>query len=188
MDITMSRIVRAALISLVTIVPAAVNVQAQEANREQKASAAPDFKVAVWYDLRRPVETFRFQTYDVRKGQYTPAVEEWLDLMTRRYPNYLAYVKPIRLRKDGGTEAEQVAAAIDRERIVAAGFVIGPRPSAVAPFIETGTRPRGWGTAAPARIGGSPVRSFSAPGSGGLRPISPSNPSPFPVPYPRPHP
>ena len=49
--------------------------------RHRRPSPRVDFKVVVWYRRDRPLETFKYQIYDLRKGEYTPAVDDWLELM-----------------------------------------------------------------------------------------------------------
>ena len=42
----------------------------------------------IWYRRDRPLETFKYQIYDVRKGQYTPAVDAWVQLLRTKYTTY----------------------------------------------------------------------------------------------------
>ena len=47
-----------------------------------------DFKVITWFRRDQPLATFKYQIYDVRKGEYTPAVHAWLELMRTKHPAY----------------------------------------------------------------------------------------------------
>ena len=49
-----------------------------------------DFKVVIWYRRDRPLDTFKYQVYDLRKGQYTPAVDAWVQLMRTKYQGLLS--------------------------------------------------------------------------------------------------
>ncbi|HMB08849.1 MAG TPA: hypothetical protein VKP69_34620, partial [Isosphaeraceae bacterium] len=70
----------------------------------------PDFKIAFWFRPNDPLNTFQFQTYDIRKGEYNPAVvEAWLTRIRRDFPAYKAYVKDVRLAP--GEEARRKVAA-----------------------------------------------------------------------------
>src|SRR4051794_39025695 len=50
------------------------NRPAPTAAQGRPTPAGPDFKVVFWFDGVTP----RHQVYDVRKGQYTKAVEDWV--------------------------------------------------------------------------------------------------------------
>jgi hypothetical protein len=83
------------------------------------APTPPDFKVVFWLDGA----TLHHQAYDVRKGQYTPAVEDWLRQQRPRFDatgyaveGRLATVRDVYLaREPGRTEPEKLEAAIARE-------------------------------------------------------------------------
>jgi hypothetical protein len=149
-------------------------------DRPASSAIKPDYKVAIWYDRGRPLDTFKYQVYDLRKGQYTQAVEDWLELMQTRYPGYEVRIRDVVLaREKGATESLRVGSVIHRELLAAAaleGVFLGEplrlRPS--RPMLPTTPRPLG-----------RPV----LPGTGGSIDLNPPRPSfPVPVPYPRPHP
>jgi hypothetical protein len=137
-----------------------------------------DLKVLVWYSGAHPLESFQYQVYDVRKGEYTPSVDSWIDLVRKNYPAYIVILREVDLRRERGeTESLKVGSVIQRELLAAAamdGIVMG---------------------AGPAKIGSGPSSAESrrpspeAPGLNRSSYINP-NPIPFPVPYPypRPHP
>ena len=83
----------------------------------------------------RPLETFKYQIYDVRKGEYTPAVDAWVQLMRTKYTAYYVAIRDVDLaREHGDTDQLKVGAVVKRELMVAAaleGVVVGnglPRP------------------------------------------------------------
>jgi hypothetical protein len=138
-----------------------------------------EYVVLIWYRRNDPIGTFQHQTYDVRKGEYTTAVDDWVRLMEEKFPAYLVRVRKVDLERErGATEQLKVGSVIQRELLVAAaesGVVLGaPLRIGPGPSAATGRASR------PAR----PIM----PGSGGSRTdLGPSPPSfPFPMPYPRP--
>lgn len=145
------------------------------------ASNQPDFKVVAWYDRAAPVATFRYQTYDLRKGDYTPAVDEWVAMMRARFPHYEVVVRDVDLtREEGPTETRKVGAVIHRELLAAAaaeGLFLNPAASVREVVAREPSTTRLIPIDRP-----SPVR-FASPSSYAI----PWN-YPFPVPYPRPFP
>jgi hypothetical protein len=167
----------------------------------------PEYKVAFWYRRSDPLNTFRHQVYDLRKGQYTGAVDDWLRRMQADHPDYVAYVKEIRLDPDSGeAEKKQLATAILRENLdrggpnggsgvrdpygIYGGVKLGdlmnpgvvperPRPTGPDP---ASLYSRGYGFVNSPGAN-RPPRFLSSPGQT-LQGI----PSPFPYPYVRPHP
>ena len=144
-----------------------------------------DFKVVVWYRKSDALGTFKYEVYDVRKGEYTPNVDEWIKDVQTKYPGYYVVLRNVDLlREKGKTEMLKVGSVIQRELAVAAassGLMFGPGLSPSNPRIGSGVATRS--TAAGARPG-----SNALPGSSGrdrdyLTPASPS----FPVPVPYPH-
>jgi hypothetical protein len=137
-----------------------------------------DFKVLVWYRLDDPLGTFKYQAYDLRRGQYTSAVDAWVKETRARFPAYVVIVRELDLeREKGQTERLKVGAVIKRELTVAAGaagiFPGGP--------MSVGTPPQTTGSPSSTRSGQLPGvasqdRSYNNP--------SPTN-FPVPVPYPR---
>ncbi len=83
------------------------------------AAPAPDFKVVFWLDGA----TLRHQAYDVRKGQFTPAVDDWLRRQRFRVDeagyvtgDRFATVRDVFLAHyPGRTEHEKLDAAIAQE-------------------------------------------------------------------------
>ncbi len=151
------------------------------------ASKHLDFKVVVWYRRDRPLETFQSQEYDVRKGQYTPAVEQWLELMKTRYPGYVLIVRNVDLEHErGATEGLRVGAVIKRELMAAAaleGVVVGAPAPGLNLRSSNSLAGKGGSTAPPGAF--TPL---GASRSGSLN-LGPTGPSfPVPMPYPRPHP
>jgi hypothetical protein len=145
--------------------------------------AAPDFKVVFWYDRRRPLDTFKYQVYDLRKSEFTPEVGRWLTLMKEKYPGYEAYAREVVLaREEGGTEKLKIGSAIIREFLVVGtehGYDFGGY-AGMGRF-----DPRD--TSQPSRP--SRVPSMSRPNRLPASPyLPPAASSPFPLPYPRPHP
>ncbi len=143
--------------------------------------AGADLIVLVWYRGDDALETFKYQVYDVRKGEYTAAVDEWVAMMRRRFPGYVVRVRRIVLANEqGATESLKVGSVIHRELIGAAamsGIILG-EPLQVGPGLSSPSRPA-------ARSNHWP----ESPGAGGQTNINPvDRGSPFPVPYPRPHP
>jgi hypothetical protein len=166
------------------------------------AAAAPppepsEFKIAFWFRRNDPLNTFEFQVYNVRKGEYNPAaVEAWLARIGRDFPGYNAYIKDVRIAP--GEEAKKkVAAAIIDEHIATGGpytglGLHGTRDRIFGSAIGSLYHSQGLGIAseAPRFSGGPgfahPLRSLPGVG-GGAGAFSPP-PYPFPIPYPRPHP
>ncbi len=110
---------------------------------DRPARAVPnpaDFVVLIWYRRNDPLGTFQHQTYDVRKGEYTTAVNGWIRDMETKYPSYLVRVRSVNLsRERGETEKLKVGSVIYRELMsvaadsgvfLAAPASIGPGPNA----------------------------------------------------------
>jgi hypothetical protein len=154
----------------------------EAAGGSQRVSAgATDFKVLVWYRRDDALGTFKYQVYDVRKGEYSAAVEAWIKDIPAKYPAYIVLVRDVDLKRaKGETEMLKVGSVIKRELMVAAAM------SGVA--IGEGFRSR----PGPTYLG--PSQGFSANRSAALpktdRNFLNQNPPsfPVPVPYPRPHP
>ena len=144
--------------------------------------AGVDYKVVAWYDRADPIASFKYQAYDVRKGDYTPAVEAWVAMMREKYPGYEVVVRDVDLAREAGpTERRKVGAVIHRELLAAAaaeGVFLGvsgrdavaraPRPMRLPPVPE----PLRYLPTVPMTYGQNAV------------PYG----FPVPVPYPRPHP
>jgi hypothetical protein len=148
------------------------------------AKPAPDIRVVFWFDARGAL---RHQAYDLRKGEYTKAVDDWVSAV--RYdahgyadPGPMATLRNVRLSEEAGaTEPEKLASAIERESRAIVGFDLTRlRLSPTLPNLEARTR----------RVAAKPIPSLVPLGwqadPGRLAPRQAS--SPFPLPYPRPHP
>jgi hypothetical protein len=151
----------------------------------KRSAERPDFKVLVWYRRNDPLGTFKYEVYDVRKGEYTAAVDAWIRSIEKSYPAYLVVVRGVDLKQEHGeTEKLKVGSVIKRELMVAAGMsgVFLDGGASVSPGLGASRAP------GPAAGMGSLNR---PPGSAGLdRSYLNPLPTPFPVPipYPRPHP
>jgi hypothetical protein len=178
----MQSALRSALIIVMAVAPATLLAAVGQPGASSGPSkpAQADFKVAVWYRRDRPLETFQYQVYDVRKGEYTRAVDEWLALMQSKYTMYVVAVRDVDLaREKGETELLKVGSVIKRDLLAAAaidGVFLG-EPVARAPARGGGLSPR-------RELAGRP--SALSPGNSGAINLNPPGPSfPMPVPYPR---
>jgi len=153
----------------------------------KRSAERPDFKVLVWYRRNDPLGTFKYEVYDVRKGEYTAVVDAWVRNIETSYPAYLVVVRGVDLKREQGeTERLKVGSVIKRELMVAAGmsgvFPDGGASVGPGPGLGVSRAP------GPAASMGSLNRPL---GSAGLdRSYLNPMPTPFPVPipYPRPHP
>jgi hypothetical protein len=153
---------------------------AQAARSAQRSPAHADFKVLVWYRRDDSLGTFKYQIYDVRKGEYTPAVDAWIKDIQARFPAYIVMIRDVDLKREKGeTELLKVGSVIQRELTVAAalsGVVLG-QPLSISP--------------GPTHAGASrPLREMQVPGSNALGsagiPMGPYPPTfPIPIPFPR---
>ena len=148
-----------------------------------------DFKVITWFRRDQPLATFKYQIYDVRKGEYTPAVDAWLELMRTKHPAYEVTVRNVDLaREKGQTEMLKVGSVIKRELAAVAGLegvFVGEGIASGLSRLPTFTPGLGSSTARPGLFRPGP------PGpriDRSLYANPPSSGFPFPVPYPRPHP
>jgi len=166
---------------------------------EGQAGGVPDaadaslFKVLVWYDSDRPFDSLRYRAYEVARGQYTKAVDDWLELVRRSYPRYTALVLDV--TAGGGDPAATIAAAVDDLKYTMAQSILrgyagregGPsRYAAGYAGVESPRRPGAGPGSTPFR--NVVPRSFSGLGASGSMPSRPSCLFPVPFPYPRPHP
>lgn len=180
--------------------------QARPDEQPAAAAAGGDVVLVFWFVRMDPVRTFRYQAYDLRRGQYTPQVRAWLRMMADRYPSYEAYARTITLEHTSekeASEAEQVKQAARRELMYVASYVGVPVDGVVPP--AGSVQPLGRPFVTYFRSYYPSPRYRPAPQSEGLRPLSPMLPSPgsgglgglggpsmpsspFPYPYARPHP
>jgi hypothetical protein len=131
---------------VIAAVPGPADAGPGEAGRGQRATGVGgsdrvgvDYIVLVWYRGDDALGTFQHQTYDVRKGEYTAAVDDWLEMMRVKHPRYVVRVLPVRLdRERGDTEKLKVGSVIHRELLLAAarsGVVLGaPMQIGPGPF------------------------------------------------------
>ncbi len=159
----------------------------QSSGVAKRSAERPDFKVLVWYRRDDPLGTFKCEVYDVRKGEYTTAVDAWVRNIETSYPAYLVVVRGVDLKRERGeTEKLKVGSVIKRELIVAAGmsgvFLDGGASLSPRPSLGASRAP------GPAASVGSLNRPLGAAGidRSYLNPLP--TPFPVPVPYPRPHP
>jgi hypothetical protein len=170
-------------------VPARAQAPSRTAASVSNSSARIDFKVITWFRRDQPLATFKYQIYDLRKGEYTPAVDAWLELMRTKHPAYEVTVRNVNLaREKGQTEMLKVGSVIKRELAAVAGLegvFVGDgiatglnRLPRFTPDLGSSIAPQGMLRAGP--LGPRIDRSLYA--------NPPSYGFPFPVPYPRPHP
>ena len=163
------------------------------ATRERPTPAGPDFKVVFWFDGA----TLRHRVYDVREGQYTRAVEDWvhrhqqeIDEFGYASPGAMAIVRDISLEDEPGrTEQEKLEAGVAR----ASRALYSADPAALSRLLQGYARDSPF-TRKP-QIGGPrrPMRPLPEVGPGRWEDRSYlDNPQPYafpvPYPYPRPHP
>jgi hypothetical protein len=170
-------------------VPARAQSPADRAGSVSTSPARIDFKVITWFRRDQPLATFKYQIYDLRKGEYTPAVDAWLELMRTKHPGYEVTVRNVDLtREKGQTEMLKVGSVIKRELAAVAGL----EGIFVGDGIVPGLNRLPTLTPGP----GSPTARQGSFRSGPLGPQvdrslfanPPSSGFPFPVPYPRPRP
>lgn len=145
---------------------------------------AVDYKVVVWYRKTDPIDTFKYQIYDLRRNEYTPAVDEWVEMMRTRHPNFEVVVRDVDLaREKGPNETRKVGSVVYRELLSAAaaqGVFLG----GAAPLER-----RRYERPAPSTPSLGPMPGY---GYSPLLPMYFQNPLPagfpVPMPYPRPHP
>jgi hypothetical protein len=150
--------------------------------QHRPAMSKADLRVVIWYARARPLETFDYRVYDLRKGEYTPRVDDWLALVRRQYPGYAAYTRDVDLaRERGATDRLKAGSAVLREFYVLAA----ERGYDLSPLL-----PSRRGTSAPPSMPHAltPLPQLRLPEmSPATTPLLPEG-SPFPYPYPRPHP
>jgi hypothetical protein len=178
-----------ALGALYRSVPARAQAPSRHAGSFANPPSRIDYKVITWFRRDQPLATFKYQFYDVRNGEYTPAVDTWLELMRTKHPAYVVTVRHVDItREKGQTEMLKVGSVIKRELAAVAGLegvFVGDgtaagisRLPAFTPSLGSSTAPKG--LFRPGPMGPRIDRSLYA--------NPPSSGFPFPVPYPRPHP
>lgn len=170
-----------------TPAPAARPKAAEMATAAMKGGSAaqartPDFKVVFWLGEKG----LRHQAYDVRRGQYTRAVDDWVNERTFdasgfAQPGRLAVVRDVYLDDEvGQTGREKLASAITRHerRILGVSRGASHRPADRRyRLFRLNDRPENDHAFRPISPRYRPGRSSSL-----------AEPPPFPFPYPRPHP
>jgi len=159
----------------------------QSSGVPKRSAERPDFKVLVWYRRNDPLGTFKYEVYDIRKGEYTAAVDAWIRSIETSYPAYLVVVRGVDLKREQGeTEKLKVGSVIKRELMAAAGmsgvFLDGGASLSPGPALGASRAP------GPAASMNSLNRPLGAAGPDRSYLNPPSTPFPVPVPYPRPHP
>lgn len=150
------------------------------------AADNPDFKVVVWYRRDDPLGTFKYEVYDVRKGEYTKPVDAWVRNIETKYPAYFVVVRGVDLKREhGDTEQLKVGSVVKRELMVAAAmsgvFLGGALPTPASGL-------QGARLSTPTTTLGSSNRPLGSAGIDRSYLNPPPTPFPVPVPYPRPHP
>jgi hypothetical protein len=156
-------------------------------------SAPSVYKLVLWYDRTRPFDSFQYRAYNVTRGQYTKAVDDWMALMRRDFPRYTVAVRDLTLPE--GDPAGKIAAAVEDEKLALAKsilqrYAIGEkrrRSGYDSGYMGVWAPP-----AAQRKASGTPFehpipKSFPELGSARMTP-SGGYLFPHPWPYPRPHP
>jgi protein involved in polysaccharide export with SLBB domain len=98
--------------------PEPTRATAPEGSGSDAEIVIPDHILAVWYDTRDPAGTFRFNTYDIKKGEYDKAkLARLLEDLEHRRPEYIAKIRSIYLAREiGTTDQNKLESAIEVER------------------------------------------------------------------------
>jgi hypothetical protein len=156
-------------------------------------SAAGVFKLLMWYDRARPFDSFQYRAYDVERGEYTKAVEDWVALVRREYPHYAVSVRDVTVAP--GDPPTTIARVAEDEKLALARLILRRysiggdfgRFGYNSGYSGIGTRPGAAPGASPSPFANPIPRAFPPLGAAGTTP-PPSYPFPHPMPYPRPHP
>ena len=160
--------------------------EAAARSSSRSAGQSVDLKVVVWYRKSDSLGTFKYEIYDVRKGEYTPKVDEWVKNVQSKYLGYYVVVRDVDLKREkGGTEMLKVGSVITRELTVAAasaGVVMGSgRMTSPSSSFGSGTGPGSIGSNRGRALNRSPASS-----SRDRDYLTPAGPLfPVPVPFPR---
>ena len=155
--------------------------------------ASSVYKLLIWYDRTHPFDSFQSRAYNITRGQYTKAVDDWMALMHRDYPRYTIVVHELTVA--GGDADGKIAAAVEDEKLALAKQILRKygigdewrRPGYRSGYMGIWAPP-----AAERRPGPTPFESpipnrFPPLGSARMTP-APGYLFPNPWPYPRPHP
>jgi hypothetical protein len=155
------------------------------------------FKVVTWYDRDRPFDSFRYRAYDVGKGEYTKAVDDWRSLMDRKYPGYTVTVLDVAVTE--GDPARKIAEAVEEQKYILAKAILrgtgigserrgfSSRYSYSSGYLGFGSPPSPRRSTSGSPFKNSVPRSFSQRGASDAH-SRPWDLYPNPFPYPRPHP
>jgi hypothetical protein len=175
--------------------------ESREGNRPEPTAAqgrptpaGPDFKVVFWFDGLTP----KHRVYDVRRGQYTKAVEVWVRRHQRQridefgfvHPGAMAIVRDISPQDEPGrTDQEKLEAGVAR----ASRAVYAADPADLSRLLQGYARDSRFARKPPDSGSRRPPRLLPGvgPGRSGDRSYldyPQPYPSPVPYPYPRPHP
>jgi hypothetical protein len=151
------------------------------------------YKLVLWYHRARPFDSFQYRAYNVTRGQYTKAVDDWMALMNREFPRYAVAVRELTLTE--GEAARKLAAAVEDEKLKLAQRILqkyaigdGRRPSGYqSGYLGIGTPPGAERKANQTPFEHPIPNRFPPLGSARMTP-SPGYLYPNPWPYPRPHP
>ncbi|MDR3633520.1 MAG: hypothetical protein P4L84_06770 [Isosphaeraceae bacterium] len=150
------------------------------------SQSSSDLVIVLWLERHDPLGTLRHQTYDRRKGEYTPAVDAWLKMIGREYPNYVAYVRYVDVGKQDVGDIVRATVTAERNELLPESMIgqLPIKPGRAVGSVSPRPRPSAGASPFKHQIG---IR--RAPGSGGMSlGTTSSYPFPTPFPYPRPHP
>jgi hypothetical protein len=168
--------------SLASFLPQAT-AQAEKPD-EKATSEAHDYKVAYWFERKNPLFTVQLKIYDVTRGEYTRAVDDWLATMKANYPQYDAFVREYR-----HVTRHQLGEKVSQDLRIIGGPNLGHGLRDTYGLFGPAGRPRRFtqaGPGLPSSGTSSAMRRPPGSPSPSYRPPSYPTSSPFPVPYPRP--
>jgi hypothetical protein len=159
--------------------------QPREVGSAVAAPSMAEYKVVFWFDGT----TWRSQAYDLRKGEYTAAVDDWVkriefDAFGFVRPGPMATVRKISLPESPVESLrERLAGAIRDELERTLRGKPGPPGRRVASPVSIDNAPGPRGHLAPRR----PARgTMLTPGASRVGPFNPPRPLPSPYPFPYP--
>jgi hypothetical protein len=144
------------ILSMAAPSPALAFGPGEAAGSPRPGPTRADFIVLIWYRRDDPLGTFQHQTYDVRKGQYTRDVDDWVRDARANHPSYTVRVRPVDLsRERGETEKLRVGSVIYRDLLsVAAGSGVmleAPVNIGAGPYAGQGQTSRSYQMPTPGR-------------------------------------
>jgi hypothetical protein len=166
------------------IMPADLNAELARIKARPVPAPRGDLAVVFWCDWRDPLATLKYQVYDVRKGEYTEAVADWMEMVSRSYPDYAVFRRDVNLgaRKRGPVVDELVAN--ERKRMASAETMIAAARAEAARRTVRGASEAARSTRA---------RSLQSRATISLDSVYRATPGstylfPTPMPHPKPHP